>query len=94
MNDEGAGVVIVLESAVKHGFTEEQIKAAWESSDGTWVRVREGKLPPHYMAIGFIGNKEVEMIAFSTGFDYYVFHANSPLSASFKKEYRENGGRL
>lgn len=87
-------MVVVLDSALKHGFTEEQIRAAWDSLDGSWVRIRKEKLPPHYMAIGIIGNKDIEMIAFSTGLDFYVFHANSPLSASFRKEYRENGGRL
>ena len=59
------------------------------------VRIRHDKQPPHYMMIGILQNgKTVELIAFSDGLDWYVFHAKTPLTAGFKKEFKENGGKL
>lgn len=88
--------VVILGSALKHGFSEREVREAWKTvRPEDLVRVRKDKQPPHYMGVGFLPNgKIIEMIAFSTGYDFYVFHANSPLSASFKIEYRENGGLL
>lgn len=53
--------------------------------------VRRDKWPPHYMAFGRIGNRDVEMIAYSTGSRFIIFHAKSPVGAKFKREYKENG---
>lgn len=84
-------MVDVAESALKHGFTESEIKTAWMAAQGSWRMVRRDKWPAHYMAFGYIGNREVEMIAYSTGNGFVVFHVKSPIGSKFKKEYNRNG---
>lgn len=88
--------VVVYRSALKHGFTEDEIEAAWRSAieTGSFVRVRFDKQPPHYMGIGYVGDRKVELIAVSDGLVWRVFHANAPLTGGFKNEYRESGGLL
>lgn len=86
----------VYGSALKHGFSEREVRVAWKSAlaTRTVVRIRFDKQPPHYMGVGLVGNSKVEVIAASDGFTWHVFHADSPLTGGFKKEYRENGGIL
>lgn len=86
----------VYGSALRHGFSENEVRSAWESAlkMETIVRIRFEKQPPHYMGVGFVGNRKVELIAVSDGFRWHVFHAESPLTGGFKKEYKENGGSL
>ena len=86
--------VVVYDSALKHGLSAEDIERAWNTvAQENIVRVRHEKHPPHYMGIGFLPNgKAIELIAFSDGIDWHVFHACSPLTARFKIEYRDNGG--
>lgn len=82
---------VAIESATKHGFTKEEVEHAWMGAQGSWRMVRRDKWPPHYMAFGRIGNRDVEMIAYSTGSRFVIFHAKSPVGAKFKREYKENG---
>lgn len=82
---------VAIESATKHGFTKEEVEDAWMGAQGSWRMVRKDKWPPHYMAFGRIGNRDVEMIAYSTGTQFVIFHAKSPVGAKFKREYGENG---
>ena len=93
---EGEGVLQIIDSALRHGLTEEDIRSAWNAViEDSIVQIRHDKQPPHYMMIGILPNgATVELIAFSDGLDWYVFHAKTPLTASFKKEFKENGGRL
>ena len=86
----------IIDSALRHGLSEDEIRSAWESVImDSIVRIRHDKQPPHYMMIGILQNgKTVELIAFSDGLDWYVFHAKTPLTAGFKKEFKENGGKL
>lgn len=88
--------IVVYESALKHGFTEAEVRLAWKTAldAESFVRIRFDKQPPHYMGVGYVGNRKVELIAVSDGATWYVFHANSPLTGGFKGEYRENGGLL
>lgn len=88
--------VVVLDSALKHGFSAEDIERAWSTiAQENAVRIRHEKYPPHYMGIGLLpSGRAIEMIAFSDGIDWYVFHACSPLTARFKMEYRDNGGAI
>lgn len=52
-------------------------------------------MPPHYMMLGTAPTGEtVELIAFTDGFDWFLFHAMPATSRSFAHEYRMNGGRL
>ena len=86
----------IIDSALRHGLSEDEIRSAWETVImDSIVRIRHDKQPPHYMMIGILQNgKTVELIAFSDGLDWYVFHAKTPLTAGFKKEFKENGGKL
>lgn len=88
--------IVVHDSALKHGFTEDEIRAAWDSAlkIESFVRVRFDKQPPHYMAVGYVGERKVELISYSDGRAWHVFHADSPLSGGFKKEYEKSGGML
>lgn len=90
MEDEEKPAVAV-ESATKHGFAEEEVERAWMCAQGSWRMVRKDKWPPHYMAFGRIGNRDVEMVAYSTGTQFVIFHAKSPVGAKFKREHEENG---
>lgn len=92
MCDERTPMVYVIESALRHGLSEAEVESAWENVF-EYVRCRHGKQPPHYMALGSLpGGRTVELVAFSTGFDWYVFHAMTPPTPGFMHEYRENGG--
>ena len=84
-------MVDVTESALKHGFSEAEIKTAWMAAQGSWRMVRRNKWPAHYMAFGRIDNRDVEMITYSTGNGFVVFHVKSPVGSKFKKEYDGNG---
>ena len=86
----------IIDSALRHGLTEEELRSAWNAViEDSIVHVRHDKQPSHYMMIGILPNgATVEMIAFSDGLDWYLFHAKTPLTAGFKKEFKENGGQL
>lgn len=87
-------MIYVTESSLKHGFTEAEIIAAWNNVF-EYRRVRSDKHPPHYMALGFLPDgRTVELIAYSTGLDWVIFHAMTPPTPGFMHEYRMNGGRL
>ena len=64
MNDAKKPAV-AIESALKHGFTKDEVERAWMNAQGSWRMVRKDKWPPHFMAFGRIGNRDVEMIAYS-----------------------------
>lgn len=86
-------MVYVTESALKHGFEDEDIRIAW-GNVFEYRRVRHDKHPPHYMALGVLPDgRTVEMIAYSTGLDWVVFHAKTPPTAGFMHEYGMNGGK-
>lgn len=85
-------MVYVIVSALKHGLSEDEVISAWENVFEC-VRCRHDRTPPHYMGLGMLANgMAVELIAFSTGFGWYVFHAMTPPTAGFMHEYRQNGG--
>ena len=85
-------MVVVLESAMKHGMSEDDVRTAWENVQ-EYRTLTERGWPPHYMAVGFLSNgKSVELIAYSEGLDWFVFHAMSPVTGNFKRLY-EKGGR-
>ena len=81
-------VIEVTKSALKHGLTEEEIRYAWENLL-EYRRCRAEKQPPHYLAIGTLPNgNPVELVAFSTGYKWVIFHAMTPLTPGFKKQYK------
>lgn len=86
----------IIDSALRHGYTEETLKKIWETvPEDTVVRVRHDRMPPHYMMLGTAPTGEtVELIAFTDGFDWFLFHAMPAASGSFAREYKMNGGRL
>lgn len=86
----------ILDSALRHGFSESELRGIWETvPEDSVVHVRHGKQPPHYMMVGTtVDGRIVELIAFTDGFDWYLFHAMTPMTPDFKKEYIENGGML
>lgn len=85
-------MVYVIESALKHGLSEGEVVSAWENVF-EYVRCRQDRMPPHYMGLSTLANgTTVELIAFSTGLDWYVFHAMTPPTQGFLHEYRQNGG--
>lgn len=91
LQKKGLFMIVVLDSALKHGFTKQEIEYAW-SNIYAFARVREGKEPPHYMAIGSLPDgRTAEMIAFSTGFDWYIFHAYTPPTKGFLSEFNSSG---
>ena len=91
MDDDDKRPAKAAPSALKHGFTKEEVENAWMRAEGSWRMVRKDRWPPHYMAFGEIGNRECEMVAYSTGKQFVIFHAKSPVGAKFKREYEENG---
>lgn len=86
----------IVDSALKHGFTEDELREIWNTvPEDSVVHVRHRKWPAHYMMIGFTeDNQRVELIAYTDGFDWWLFHAKTPPTAGFKREYIENGGIL
>ena len=94
--DDEEPSIVIYDCALKHGFTEDEIREAWESAVKTqsFVRVGFDKQPPHYMAVGFVGDRKVELIAFSEGLVWKVFHARLAFTGGFKNEYREGGGLI
>lgn len=59
------------------------------------MRVRHAKQPPHYMMVDFTeSSRQVELIAYTDGFDRWLFHALTPPTPGFKKEYIKSGGIL
>ena len=81
-------MIEVRRSALKHGLTEEDVKYAWMNLT-EYRRCRQDKQPPHYLAIGTLPNgNSVELVAFSTGFKWVVFHAMAPVTPGFKKQYK------
>lgn len=87
----------IIDSALRHGFSEDELRRIWDRApEDSVVRVRHWKQPPHYMAIGFTddGKHVVELLAYTDGFDWWLFHAKTPPTGGFKKEYIENGGIL
>lgn len=81
----------VTDSALRHGFTEEEVRRAWDNVF-EYVRIRHDKQPPHYMGLSSVGGRTVELIALSTGTDWVVFHAMTPPTRGFMAEY-EKGRR-
>ncbi len=90
----GDAVLKIIDSALKHGFTEEELREIWKTvPEESVVRIRHEKLPPHYMMIGFTkGGARVELIAYTEGRDWCLFHAYMPTTPGFKREYKKNGG--
>ena len=84
----------IVDSALRHGFSERKLRKIWDTvPDDSVVRVRHSKHPPHYLMIGFTDdNRQVELIAYTDGFDWWLFHACSPVTPRFRREYIENGG--
>jgi hypothetical protein len=86
----------IVDSALKHGFSEDDLREIWNTvPEGSVVRVRHVKQPPHHMMLGFARDgRQVELIAYTDGFDWWLFHAQSPITSGFKKEYFGNGGTI
>ena len=89
-------MLYIIDSALKHGFSEGELRAIWENvSQDSVVRVRHNKQPSHYMMLGRTKNNQlVELIAYTNGFDWFLFHAQTPPTTGFKQEYFRNGGIL
>lgn len=84
-------MVYTTESARRHGFSDEEVVSAWNSTF-EYRRVREGKQPPHYMALGTLPDgRTAELVAYSSGLDWVVFHCFTPPTPGFMHEYREAG---
>ena len=89
-------MLYIIDSALRHGFSEGELRRIWDTvPDESVVRVRHEKQPPHYMMVGFTeDDRQVELIAYTDGFDWWLFHAFTPITPGFRKEYVENGGIL
>ena len=80
--------VYTTASARKHGLTDEEVEYAWKNVF-EYRRVRQDKQPPHYMSIGTLPDgRTAEMVAYSTGLDWVVFHCMTPVTPGFLKEFR------
>lgn len=86
----------IVDSALKHGFTDGELRRIWDTvPEDSVVRVRHSKQPPHYMMVGYTGQgRPVELIAYTDGFDWWLFHAYTPITSGFRREYVRNGGFL
>lgn len=86
----------IVDSALRHGFSERELRRIWDTvPEESVVRVRHAKQPPHYMMVGFTeSGRQVELIAYTDGFDWWLFHALTPPTPGFKKEYIKSGGIL
>lgn len=81
-------LIRVEPSALKHGLTEDEVIYAWGNLL-EYRRCKRDKYPPHYLALGMLPNgRTVEMVAFSTGFEWVVFHAMTPPTPGFMHEYK------
>ena len=84
-------MIVVLESAKKHGLSEDEVRAAWEHVQ-EYRSLGDNRWPPHYMGIGFLPNgRSVEMIAYSENLNWFVFHAMCPVTGNFKRIYNQGG---
>lgn len=86
----------IVDSALRHGFSEDDLRRIWDTvPEDSVVRVRHAKQPPHYMMVGFAQDGcPVELVAYTDGFDWWLFHAQMPVTSGFRKEYVVNGGIL
>lgn len=83
-------MVVVEPSALRHGLSEADVAEAWEGVF-EYIRCKDGKLPPHYMALGSLADgRTVELVAYSDGLDWHVFHAMTPPQAGFMHEFKTN----
>jgi hypothetical protein len=78
---------IVLENALKHGISEEDVGYAWNSP----LRCRQRQSndePARWIAIGLLPNGEsAELVAFQDeNGDWNVYHAMTPPTKKFIKE--------
>ncbi len=80
-------MIQVLQSALKHGLQEDEVVFAWQNVFE--FRRRSGnKLPAHYLALGTLPcGKLVELVAYSTGCEWVIFHAMSPPTPGVMKEF-------
>ena len=78
-------MITVLPSALKHGLTVSEVEYAWRNVF-EFQRTKGDKLPPHYKALGVLPNgRTAELVAFSTGVEWFVFHAMTPARRDFMK---------
>lgn len=86
--------IVIHSHARKHGLTDEQILAAYETgADGRRIRRRDaGADPPRWAMIGFDRQaRQIEIIAVSgVGESIIIIHANY-LTKGFLKEIERSG---
>lgn len=94
--DDWVSVLNIIDSALRHGFSDSELREIWETvPEDSVVRVRHSKQPPHYMMVGYTGHgMPVELIAYTDGFDWWLFHACAPVTPGFRREYVRSGGVL
>ena len=79
--------VVVLESALKHGLTEEQILQAWDHAIERTVYFQRDDGSLDYKAIGFDANgKAIELGVRVKGTRIAIFHANAKLTVRMFRE--------
>lgn len=71
--------VVLLERALKHGLTEEQVLQAWQNHIGRVLRLERDDGEIDYKTIGFSNSGQViEVTARAKPFGFLIYHANTP----------------
>ena len=85
-DEAGEAQVVVIESALKHGLSEEDVSHAWRNAFATATRLcDDGRVD--LLAVGMAPDgKVVELVASEYAFGVVVFHANTPVSQRMMAE--------
>lgn len=80
-------VVLIMDRALKHGLSEEQVRRAWDNHIDTVLRIERDDGYVDYKTIGFSDEGHViELTARLKPFGFLIYHANTPPTARAYKE--------
>ena len=83
--------IYTTRSARRHGFTDDEVVYAWQHAI-EYRRAKGDKQPPHYLALGTLPDgRVVELVAYSDGLDWVVFHCMVPVTKGFMHEWKSVG---
>ena len=71
--------IYVMKRALKHGLTENQVLQAWRNHIGVIARIERSDGGVDRKTIGFSDDgRAIEITAREKGFDFLIYHANTP----------------
>lgn len=83
--------VVVMERALKHGLSEQQVLQAWDNHIDQVLRIERDDGLVDYKTIGFANDgRAIELTARVKPFGFLIYHANTPPTG---RAFRELGLR-